>query len=498
MADYSYDDLDRLLVQVRRIEEHRVKGAEQEIKETYEELLQELRHYLADTYSQYAEDDRLTYGILQKYGYYARFLEEVERKIDSISPAVKQLIRSTVEMTYAATYGGLVEAVKKAAGGAADLGGLKGCTPDVMKKAVENPVSKLTLDDRLEKHRKEIVYDIKQNISVGLMNGDRYSTVANRIKQSVNGDYKKAIRITRTETHRVRQAGEWDASMEADKQLQGNGSTMRITKTWRTMKDERVRPAKRYKTKKGWKDGKPGKYDHKSMEGVTLPVDEEFKLPSGATAQYPGGSGVAGEDINCRCYLSYKLQKIAGNDKIKEIKVPQEALDANNITPEIVQSIQEGIDVMQQEYDINLSRVIVEDISQRHPDAPYVTRYTSYGGVHGAEIVINKGFDFSGFENIVRIGYEEGYFAGKSVKDHVIHEMVHVMTGQNFKTASGFDAFAEILEKKYVPGVSGYSDNAKDGFETLAEAYVRMRNGEWIPEEARKMVSKYVERWKKQ
>lgn len=311
MADYSYDDLDRLLVQVRRIEEHRVKGAEQEIKETYEELLQELRHYLADTYSQYAEDDRLTYGILQKYGYYARFLEEVERKIDSISPAVKQLIRSTVEMTYAATYDGLVEAVKKAAGGAADLGGLKGCTPDVMKKAVENPVSKLTLDDRLEKHRKEIVYDIKQNISVGLMNGDRYSTVANRIKQSVNGDYKKAIRITRTETHRVRQAGEWESSMEADKQLQENGSTMRITKTWRTMKDERVRPAKRYKTKKGWKDGKPGKYDHKSMEGVTLPVDEEFKLPSGATTQYPGGSGVAGEDINCRCYLSYKLQRVS-------------------------------------------------------------------------------------------------------------------------------------------------------------------------------------------
>lgn len=311
MADYGYDDLDRLLVQVRRIEEHRVKDAEKEIKEAYEELLQELRHYLADTYTQYAEDDRLTYGILQKYGYYARFLEEVEKKINSISPTVKRLIHSTVEMTYTATYDGLVEAAKKTAGGYAAFDGLKGCTPEVMKKAVENPVSKLTLDDRLEKHRKEIVYDIKQNISVGLMNGDRYSTMANRIKRSVSGDYKKAVRITRTETHRVRQAGEWDSSVEADRQLRDSGSAMRIAKTWRTMKDERVRPAKRYKTKKGWKNGKPGKYDHKSMEGVTLLADQEFKLPSGARTQYPGGSGVAGEDINCRCYLSYKLQKIS-------------------------------------------------------------------------------------------------------------------------------------------------------------------------------------------
>ena len=53
------------------------------------------------------------------------------------------------------------------------------------------------------------------------------------------------------------------------------------------------------------------------------------------------------------------------------------------------------------------------------------------------------------------------------------------------------------MEKQYVPGVSGYSDASRDGFETLAEAYVRMRNGEWVPEEAQKMVAKYVERWRK-
>lgn len=298
MADY---DLDQLLVQIRRIEEHREKGAEAEIRKTYQALLQDLRHYLADEYTRYAEDDHLTYEILQRHGAYARFLEEVEQKINDISPEIRRSIRSTVEQTYEYTYNGMVESVKKVVMNPAIAAGLKACTPDVIRRAVENPVSKLTLNDRLEKHRKEIVYDIKQNITVGLMNGDRYTTMANRIKQSVDGDYKKAIRIARTETHRVREAGNHDAAVSVNGALKDSTTGLQMVKTWRTMKDERVRPAKA--------KGRNRQYNHRKMDGVTVPVDEEFVLPSGAKTKAPGQSGVAGEDINCRCYLSYGLQK---------------------------------------------------------------------------------------------------------------------------------------------------------------------------------------------
>lgn len=309
MADY---DLDRLLAQVRRIEEHREKGAETEIRRTYQALMKDLRHYLADTYTLYAEEDQLSYAILQKHGYYARFLEEVEQKINDISPEVKRIIRSTVDQTYEYTYNGMIECVKKAAPGMTVTTGLKACTPDVIRRAVENPVSKLTLNDRLEKHRKEIIYDIKQDISVGLMNGDRYSTMANRIKKSVEGDYGKAIRIVRTETHRVREAGNHDAAYTVDEVLKSGESGMQMVKTWRTKKDERVRPAKA--------KGKNRQYNHKKMDGVAITVDKEFTLPSGAKAVAPGQRGVAGEDINCRCYLSYGLKKTVESDKIESSK----------------------------------------------------------------------------------------------------------------------------------------------------------------------------------
>ena len=81
--------------------------------------------------------------------------------------------------------------------------------------------------------------------------GDRYSTMARRVAGEVEGNYKKAVRIVRTETHRVREAGFHDSALEVDSAARAAG--LQMVKTWRTMKDERVRPNARYRTKSGWK-----------------------------------------------------------------------------------------------------------------------------------------------------------------------------------------------------------------------------------------------------
>ncbi len=191
---------------------------------------------------------------------------------------------------------------------------------------------------------------------------------------------------------------------------------------------------------------------------------------------------------------------VAGDTKddiIKEIRLPNEALDAKNITPDIVDEIQSGIDEMKREYDFRIDRALVQDVSDRYPDTPYLTRVVDNHGSREVEFVINKGYNFSDFRRIVKAGYETGYFAGRTIKDHAIHEMTHVMAGQQFKTISGYNAFKERLESQYVPGVSGYSDAMKDGFETLAEAFVRTRNNEPVPDEAMQLVIKHIERWRK-
>ena len=159
----------------------------------------------------------------------------------------------------------------------------------------------------IEKNRKEIIYGIKQTVGVGLMNGDRYTTMARRIAEQVDGDYTKAIRIARTEAHRTREAGNADAAERVDAELQGTQTGLRMTKTWRTMKDERVRPQRVRRKKGGWSKSMGKGPNHMILDGQTVLADEPFDLQDGNTAMSPGQSGVAGHDINCRCFCSYAM-----------------------------------------------------------------------------------------------------------------------------------------------------------------------------------------------
>lgn len=311
--------LEYYLVQARRIAEHREAGSERIIRKIYKHLLKDLQSFVADTYTQYAEDDALTFAALQKAGYHARFLEEVEQRINIATPQAAQELRELVEKTYKLAYDGMVRGVVSQGTEGLDEAFAESVaiTPEQVKAAVENPVSGLTLSDTLEKHRKDIIYGIKQVVGVGLMNGDRYSTMARRIAEHVDGDYKKAIRIARTETHRVREAGNIAAAESVDAELKKTSTGLRMVKKWMTMKDERVRPQRAaYKRKAGVKARKTYTAglrsmlkgaNHMKLHGQTVLADEPFDLGGGVTAKAPGQSGVAGHDINCRCYASYEM-----------------------------------------------------------------------------------------------------------------------------------------------------------------------------------------------
>lgn len=301
--------LEYYLVQARRIAAHREAGSERIIRKIYKHLLKDLQAFVAEAYTQYAEDDALTFAALQKAGYHARFLEEVEQRINVATPQASRELKELVEETYKLAYDGMVRGVVSQGADGLDAAFAESVaiTPEQIRAAVENPVSGLTLSDTLEKHRKDIIYGIKQVVGVGLMNGDRYTTMARRIAEHVDGDYKKAIRIARTETHRVREAGNIAAAESVDEELKKTSTGLRMVKVWMTMKDERVRPQKRRKGRKGWKTSMGKGANHMKLHGQTVLTDELFDLGGGVTAKAPGQSGVAGQDINCRCYASYEM-----------------------------------------------------------------------------------------------------------------------------------------------------------------------------------------------
>lgn len=86
------------------------------------------------------------------------------------------------------------------------------------------------------------------------------------------------VRIAETETHRDSNAGAYEVAKAA-------GATEKV---WHCM----LLPTSRD--------------THVYLDGVTAPIDGEFYSFKGGSTMYPGQWGIAEEDVNCLCWLTYK------------------------------------------------------------------------------------------------------------------------------------------------------------------------------------------------
>lgn len=196
---------------------------------------------------------------------------------------------------------------------------------------------------------------------------------------------------------------------------------------------------------------------------------------------------------------TYRLQiaKVHGinNTNIisKPIKIPEGVAKIRGMTEDIEKEIQKGFDDIEHEYNVQLN----VDIKKIDPDVPFECIYDNSADTVKRCIIINSAYDFSSIQYIVEESNRIDYFAGRSIADYIRHEAAHYMTGLNITGSQEFERFHKTVKRCYVPGVSGYSDVMKDGFETIAEAFVKIHNGKAVPEEAKKLVIQLIERWKK-
>lgn len=488
-------DLDYYLSQVRRISAHREAGAEKEIRRLYKSMLKDLQQFMSETYIQYAKDDKLTYAILQEAGYNARFLEEVEQRLNITTPKASKMLRELVEETYKSAYEGMVDGVAKASDDLETVFAESvAITPEQIKRAVENPVNGLTLSDTLERHRKDIIYSIKQTVGVGLMNGDRYTTMAKRIAQQVDGDYKKAIRIARTETHRVREAGNHDAALGVDTELQKGTTGMRMCKTWKTMKDERVRPQRRKKGKKGWSTKMGKGANHIKLDGQTVLATEPFDLLDGNTATAPGNSGVAGHDINCRCYVSYEMltdaeyfaasgKHFPGWKKAEEKHEPtsekHSTVDTSNIkAKKLKQTVEEAFnDIKQRDDLIDVDTVLTHVKYAEGAKEKNMLRLNAGAMVEGKTLYIARPY------------------AKYIDRDFIMHEIGHKVTrfGSKMTDATAKRIADEMMKELRITsfkGMASYvSDYAcKSPVEFFPECFMEYMNGKELRGNKKKII----------
>lgn len=140
---------------------------------------------------------------------------------------------------------------------------------------------------------------IRAELSRGIANGSTWNEIAGHIANGMNSPFNRAfnnaIRISRTEGHRIQQRSALDAQYAAREK----GAD--ILKQWDSTLDNRTRP------------------HHRRLDGQIRELDEDFEV-DGMTAPYPGGFGDPAEDCNCRCCILQRARWALDQDELNELK----------------------------------------------------------------------------------------------------------------------------------------------------------------------------------
>lgn len=265
---------------LRRLNEEsdkRLGSYEKTLRRAYTSLLRDMNHTIANTYAKLDDDDLI--GSLQKYHRKDNVEQTLTSLINEFSKAkykgMYDQLREQLLFAYQYYYTGLTEV----AGKAFKLTPLK---KEWLTATIENEIAGLTLKETLQRDRQNIIYSLKSNLIQGVNRGESYSQMAKRMQTVINNDYQKAVRIARTETHRVKEEGTFQSALKGEK------AGIKQVKKWNSSNDSRTRK------------------EHRKLDGKTIPLHEYFRVGN-AKALKPGATGRAEQDINCRCYLTYQI-----------------------------------------------------------------------------------------------------------------------------------------------------------------------------------------------
>lgn len=359
---------------------------------------------------------------------------------------------------------------------------------------------------RMGEDTEHLKKSIKAELSRGISNGSSWNAVAGKIASSMNSPftkaYNRAIGIARTEGHRVQQ----ESTLHCQQRAKAKGAD--VVKQWDSTLDGVTRP------------------HHIELDGQIREIDEPFEV-AGMKAMYPGGFGNPAEDCNCRCCLLQRARWALGREELDTLKeraaffrlnktknfrdfkekffnatdsftgkfklsFPNDVYKVKGFTAEVKDEVDKALKKLETEYDVKLNSIVVEPAGKGDI---FVTGY--HDGV--VDMVVNENADFDAIKRRMQYRYKNGYMAGKSLEDYLTHEMAHCMLYQDCTSDVEYNAKYNQIESLYsaLKGISGYADIKQSGNEALAEAFVRVRNKEEVPQVVKVLVESYFGKWKK-
>ena len=136
----------------------------------------------------------------------------------------------------------------------------------------------IKLSKKLYDNTADLKKRVRGEIARGLSTGASYQDMARNLKNHTDANYNRAVRIARTEGHRVQASATYDA------QLRAKEKGADVVKQWDSTMDSSTRP------------------DHVYLDGQIRELEDPFEIGN-LKAMHPGGFGSAAQDVNCRCTI---------------------------------------------------------------------------------------------------------------------------------------------------------------------------------------------------
>jgi hypothetical protein len=285
---------DKLFKQGELFAESLQADTEKLLAKEYKRSLDAIRSQLANIYARYAQGDKLTFAEMTKYNRLNALFDQLNEEIKSLGKrGVNHLIKLG-EDSYEASFFRTAYAFE-AGGGAGNMVAISWglLSPDTIQASVMNPLSGLNISQRFEARTAEQIVSIRSEITQSLIRGESYPKMARRIKDQLDKDATRAMRVARTEGHRVTQDGRNECIIRAATK------GVNLDKVWSATLDGRTRDA------------------HGRLDGQKADAEGYFHV-DGHKAQHPGGFGVAALDILCRC--SVRAQVKGFEPKVRRVR----------------------------------------------------------------------------------------------------------------------------------------------------------------------------------
>lgn len=186
--------------------------------------------------------------------------------------------------------------------------GFTALNKDAIQASLVNPLSKIKWQASVKDNIHILNNNVRSTITEGLIQGHGYQKTARKVAKTIlnfqnpndiKGAATKAFRIVSTETHRAFNLGA-DTSFNQAKKNADKFGLEKFLKTWTSSFDLNTRDS------------------HQSADGTKADKDGIFHL-FGAEFESPGNSGIAGEDINCRCAYSVQMGEIKNKKRFDNI-----------------------------------------------------------------------------------------------------------------------------------------------------------------------------------